>query len=92
MNHFCWELLDSNATYIWSIDNTQISMDDQFDRIDETICHIREIGRQRYRQAYTAGELDADLAFHPLMHKHIKSDSAESFDLWKQELDRICVD
>ena len=91
MNHFCWELLDSNATYIWSISNSEGSTTDQFNRIDETICQIREIGRQKYKQAYAAGELDSDLAFHALTHKSIQSDSAESFSTWKQELDHICV-
>ena len=91
MNHFCWELLDSNATYIWSINNVQGSMTAQFNRIDETICQIREIGRQRYKHAHATGELDSDLAFHTLTHKSIQSDSAESFSVWKQELDSICV-
>jgi hypothetical protein len=91
-NHFCWELLDSNATYIWSIDNLEGSVADQFNRIDETICHIREIGSQRYKRAHASSELDSDLAFHALTHKSIQSDSAESFSKWKQELDRICMD
>ncbi len=33
MNHFCWELLNSNATYIWSTNNVQSSMTAQFNRL-----------------------------------------------------------
>jgi hypothetical protein len=91
MNHFCWELLDSNATYIWSINKMHTSVDDQFSRIDEIICRIREIGRQRYKRAHASEELDADLTFHTLMHKNIQADSAVSFSQWKQGLDHICA-
>lgn len=49
-NHFIWELLDTNATYVWSISKLRNDVESQFKRIESTINLIRTIGRENYKK------------------------------------------
>ncbi len=81
-NHYCWELLNSHATYIWTIDT-----DVPDSRMEETITRIQEIGRNNYKQLYKAGTVDDDLKFTALFH--INAGEQDPFAVWKTQLDEI---
>ena len=90
MNHFCWELLNSHATYLWSFekdDKTEI----QIKRVEEIINIVRDTGRQKYKSAYLRNELDTDVFFNTINHKHANSDFIDGFVLWKHKLKEMIV-
>lgn len=88
--HFCWELLNSNATYVWSLGKNN-SVEQQFDRIDQIIATIHDIGRREYRQVYERGELDSDIEFTPIIHRGINSAPEVALNHWKDNLNRLLV-
>lgn len=69
MNHYCWELLNSHATYIWSFEKNERT-DLQLKRIEEIVNIIRDTGRKKYKSAYLRNEMDADVFFNTINHKH----------------------
>jgi hypothetical protein len=86
-NHFCWELLNSHATYLWSFERS-ISTDNQFKRVENTINTIRVIGRDEYRKAYNCKDaINARLLNRPenfhyiskFIHNAKKSDLTEYY-------------
>jgi DNA-binding Lrp family transcriptional regulator len=87
-NHFVWELLDTNATYIWSFTDKTISFDKSFDRMQSVIAFVRELKREKYRQAYKNGKIDNDLKFQRLAHVLI-DDQTTNFDIWKEKIEAI---
>ena len=62
-NHFIWELLNSHATYIWTIEKGKKELELQYKRIEETINTILSCGRDNYKRAYKSSHLDNDLIF-----------------------------
>ncbi len=90
-NHFVWELLNSNATYIWSIDKDQDSVSIQYKRIENAINSVRAKGRTSYKNAYRENHIDADLVFNVINHKHIGSNFIDSFPRWKSKLNELLV-
>jgi hypothetical protein len=85
-NHFVWELLDSNATYIWSFHKTKGEVESQFKRMHTIINTIRTSGRNNYKEAYSSGRQDNDLVFKSISHDNISSDSIEAFPTWRKRL------
>ena len=84
-NHFIWELLNSNATYIWTFErHSDIEL--QFKRIENIINVIRACGREKYKSAYINGGQDNDLVFRVIKHEHIGSDIIDEFPKWKDRL------
>lgn len=90
MNHYCWELLDSHATYIWSFEKHE-KTNVQLKRIEEIINIIRDTGRKKYKSAYIRNEMDTDIFFNTINHKHAKSDFKDSFVLWKHKFKELLV-
>jgi len=89
-HHFCWELLNSNATYVWSLGKNR-NVEHQFARIDQIIARIHDIGRQEYRRGYERGELDSDIEFTPIIHRGINSAPEVALNHWKDNLKRLLV-
>ena len=85
-NHFVWELLNSHATYIWSIDKFEKEIDYQYKRVEESINTIRGIGRERYKQEYRKNNHDHDLLFYIIKHKDVTSNDVDGFEDWKRKL------
>jgi len=85
-NHFVWELLNSHATYIWSIEKGEQAIHLQFKRIEATINSIRNSGRGQYKQAYHSSHIDEDLVFRVLNHESIHSNFSDAFLKWKHRL------
>jgi hypothetical protein len=79
---FCWELLNTNATYLWKIQkDTGRSLQV---KVEEEISLIHEIGREQYRKSIK--EIPAkDLQFLFIDHKGIKNEN-EGFVDWKRRL------
>lgn len=79
-SHYCWELLNSHATYIWTIDK-----DVPDDRMEEIITRIQLGGRNNYKQLYKEGLVDQDTKFEVLIHS--SKTGVDSFSQWKSQLE-----
>jgi hypothetical protein len=88
-NHFCWELLDSHATYIWSFEKAAAII--QFNRIEKTINDIKVIGRDNYKKEFKNGAIDNDLIFHTIEHSNVNSEDANAFLNWKNKIEKVLV-
>ena len=86
MYHFVWELLNSNATYIWSSDKN-IEVHSLYKKIEHIIGEIRMGGRELYRRDKKEQQ-DFDLPFTAIGHDEINSESSEGFSKWKQKLEQ----
>ncbi len=85
-NHFIWELLNSHATYMWSIEKSEKAIEMQYKRIENSINIIRESGRQNYKRAYRQNHHDNDLIFCIIEHEKISSIFVDGFVTWKRRL------
>ena len=85
-NHFVWELLNSHATYIWTIDKSEQDIKLQFKRIENVVNTIRSNGREKYKSAYKHTHQDNDLVFKVINHKDIGSNLLDEFPKWKNKL------
>ena len=85
-NHFCWELLNSHATYLWSFSKIETDIKFQFKRVEETINIIREIGREVYKRDFKNNKIDSDLTFCTIEHSNINSTFKEGFVEWQHRL------
>jgi hypothetical protein len=90
-NHFIWELLNSHATYIWSIAKSSMSVELQYKRIESTINNIRLAGRDEYKRSYRNNHHDSDLAFTVLEHQQANSNFKDGFLKWKNKLNEMLV-
>ena len=86
MYHFIWELLNTHATYIWSLDRSEQELRLQYKRIEDTINYIRRSGRDEYKRAYRNTHIDQDLSFSVIFHEDVSSPFKEGFVKWKQRL------
>jgi hypothetical protein len=87
--HFCWELLNSHATYLWTFDRQEIGPDRCYRRVERSINHIRDHGRRRYKTAYRHREIDSDVAFTAVQHQKANSSLVDGFVYWKARLEEI---
>ncbi|MEM6725830.1 MAG: hypothetical protein AAF598_17445 [Bacteroidota bacterium] len=87
MDHFIWELLNTNATYIWSMDKDHPSLNRKYDRIEQIINGIREHGRMQY----ISSEKSQDLLFHRITHKHANAALKASFPRWKAKIEEKLI-
>ncbi|HCS20489.1 MAG TPA: hypothetical protein DIW47_08000 [Bacteroidetes bacterium] len=85
-NHFVWELLNSHATYIWSMGKSEQDIELQYKRIGASINSIRDSGREQYKRAYRQNHIDDDLVFSVIDHNSITSELVDGFVKWKHRL------
>jgi hypothetical protein len=85
-NHFCWELLNSHATYVWTFEKIETGMDAQYERMEETINLIRNVGREAYKNGFKNKEIDNDVSFYAIEHSNISSAIEEGFVEWQYKL------
>jgi len=85
-NHFVWELLNSHATYIWTIEKSEMETALQYKRIEASINTIRDHGREQYKRAYRQNHHDSDLVFCAIEHEDITSNFVDGFVKWKHKL------
>ena len=84
--HFIWELLDSNATYIWS--KKKGNFESALKEIEKQISLIRSIGRAQYRHEF---ENSSTLYFNFLFHKTSKSEIDDPFPLWIKKIHELLI-
>lgn len=84
-NHYCWELLDSHATYLWSFKKAK-NKSRQIRQIEETISLIDEIGRNRYKSSVRNHKLDMNESFNVIPHYAANSPLVDGFVYWKRKL------
>ncbi len=87
VNHFCWELLNSHATYIWSFDS-KYDFFEKLNKIDKIINYIRINGRKKYKQLVKIDDGN-DFLFETLYHKNKLLESKDGFVEWKNEFEKI---
>ena len=85
-NHFCWELLNSHATYLWSFSKVESEFQFQYARIEKTISLVRQIGRDEYKREFKNGNIDGDLIFSVINHPDVNSSFKDGFVEWKHRL------
>jgi hypothetical protein len=90
-NHFVWELLNTHATYIWSIVKSENEIELQYKRIEASINMIRDNGREQYKLAYRQNHHDNDFVFCVLEHEDITSNLVDGFEKWKQKLNEKII-
>lgn len=86
MNHFCWELLNSHATYLWSFDKASGNIKEHYQRVEIIIAGIRETGRELYKQHFRLLPPEPDMVFSVINHTNAGSDLKDGFPEWKHRL------
>ena len=87
MDHFLWELLDSHATYIWSISKDAMPNEMKFRRLEREINFIRENGRMRYLNS----EKSSDFIFNKVNHESSKTGVVDGFPKWKMRVNEKLI-
>ena len=90
-NHFIWELLDSHATYIWTIEKGEKEIDLQYKRIEDTINTILDCGREKYKRAYKTINQDNDLIFNVIYHEDKGSQFIDEFQKWRHRIEELII-
>ena len=88
-NHFIWELLNSHATYIWTIEKGNKEIESQYKRIEVTINTILDCGREKYKRAYRTTDQDSDLILNVIYHKDKGSQLIDEFPKWKHRINEL---
>ena len=85
--HFIWELTNSHATYVWSLNNTK-SVRENIKILEQEFTIITKQGRSFYRHSFEAQD---DLFFHALNHKRSRDPMIDHFTYWKDRLEQLLV-
>jgi len=91
MNHFCWELLNSHATYLWSFSRAGSQAEKQYVRVERIITAIRETGREHYKNSYHHLPPEPDMLFSVIRHDGTGSAMVDGFPGWKHRLQERLV-
>jgi hypothetical protein len=91
MNHFIWELLNSHATYIWSLDKGDEALARQYRRVEDAINQVRNSGREQYKQAWHSSHIDQDLVFNVIHHQDANSPFVDGFVKWRHRLGELMI-
>jgi hypothetical protein len=82
MHHFLWELLNTNATYLWSLPREPFTLAQAYPLLEREINTIRDQGRMTYIQ-----QVDRNaFVFHRIPHEHRNSSFVDGFPLWRARL------
>jgi hypothetical protein len=91
MMHFIWELLNSHATYIWSLDKGEDDLRIQYKRVEDAINQVRNSGRDAYKNAWRSSHIDQDLLFHVIHHEDAGSPFLEGFVKWRHRIGEVLI-
>jgi|GEM_PF-2142090 hypothetical protein len=80
-HHFILELLDSHATYVWSIPQDWETLDAQFRAVEREIAAISTLGRGQYRRT-----LHFEHEFWFIVHENAESGLLDGFPRWRNRL------
>lgn len=87
--HFIWELLQSHATYIWSIRKENRNINSLYAKIEEIINVIKIIGREEYKKTFSTKNLGYEFTFKAIDHHDITTSPEDGFKKWKRKLDEL---
>jgi hypothetical protein len=91
MYHFIWELLNSHATYIWSLDKGDDALARQYRRVEDAINQVRNSGREEYKHAWRSSHIDQDLVFHVIHHEDANSPMIDGFVKWRHRVGELMI-
>jgi hypothetical protein len=91
MMHFIWELLNSHATYIWSLDKGEDDLRIQYRRVEDAINQVRNNGREQYKNSWRSSHIDQDLLFHVIHHEDANSPFVEGFVKWRHRVGELLI-
>lgn len=80
-NHYILELLDSHATYVWSIPKEWENRQTQFKSVEREIASIGALGRGQYRRT-----LHFEHEFWFVIHENAESGLVDGFPRWRNRL------
>ncbi|WP_025141536.1 hypothetical protein [Pedobacter jeongneungensis] len=86
-NHFVWELLNTNATYIWSFDSKEGSTEQQLKEVEGAIAFIKQNGREPYKRKYRQENKMTGFSFSSIEHDGVSSETEEGFLKWKDKVE-----
>ncbi len=86
-DHFIWELLDTNATYIWSMGRGGISLEKKYTLLEKEINFIRDQGRMVYLQ----NENTSEFVFCRVKHDDSNSKLVDGFPKWKKKVNEKLI-
>lgn len=86
--HFVWELLNSHATYIWSIEKGDKEIFMLYNPVETFINKIREIGRDEYKKTYRNSK-DLGFTFNVIYHDIITKSTNVGFIKWQTKLNEL---
>jgi hypothetical protein len=84
--HYCWELLNSHATYVWSFPRA-MSAADALSRLETQLQRVNQSGRTEYRRLGVQPAAGAQFAF--VEHTLLNKSEGETFARWRQEVDNL---
>lgn len=87
LDHFVWELLNTHATYIWSIQKVGLSLNKKYRLLEREINFVRDNGRK----LYLSKEQSPDFEFTKINHSKINSSIVDGFPKWKMRLDECLI-
>lgn len=79
--HFILELLDSHATYVWSLPKDWKSLPEQYRAVEREIAAIGTMGRSQYRRT-----LHFEHEFWFVVHENAASGLVDGFPRWRNRL------
>lgn len=83
-SHFCWELLDKNATYVWTIHE---KVADKYSVVEKEIGFIIANKRNSYLQLDSLK--NDSFIFHRIFHKVKNFTSYIAFNIWKENIEKL---
>ena len=86
MHHFVLELLDSHATYVWSLPRDSGTLAEHYHAVTQEVQQLSATGRQAYRRANTFAH-----TFWSVRHEQIGSDFVDGFPRWRARLEEGLV-
>lgn len=87
MIHFVWELINTHATYVWSLDASMLNSN-LIKRLEAEFDMIVLHGRSHYRHVFEAAD---GLFFHAVNHKSSQNPMVDHFGDWKVSLEKILL-
>jgi hypothetical protein len=88
MIHYIWEMLNTNATYIWSFDIGVWSTQKQLEKMEEVISFIRNHGRDSYLRNVSPQE---EILFRRILHQGAGSQLVDYFPRWRHAVNEAIV-
>ncbi len=89
-HHWIWELLNSNATYVWSFSQETHSKQRCLQKLEESIQYIGDLGRIRYK-SWTKQDPHKDYGFHAIHHTGQTNIEQDPFVRWKENLHKVLI-